>query len=51
MNTGPFIGPLRPLWWGNKIINYNSSSICFGVSTDGKSSWAKHIKSVTSFFN
>ena len=41
--TSPFIGPLRPIWWGNKIINCNSSSVCLGVTNDDKLSCAKKV--------
>lgn len=46
-----FIGPIRPLMWGEKVIQYKPSSVCLGVSFDEKLSWSQRIKSVCLSFN
>ena len=34
LDTKPFIGPLKPLVWGNKTIEYRSFSVCLGIAID-----------------
>ena len=47
LDTKPFIGPLKPLVWGDKTIEYRSFSVCLGIAIDDGLSWANHVKSVT----
>ena len=51
VSTTPFIGPLKPLKWGEDVIRYVSSTNCLGVTIDDKLSWSQHIASVRSAFN
>ena len=46
LDTKPFIGPLNPLVWGDKTIEYRSFSVCLGIAIDERFSWANHVKSV-----
>ena len=46
-----FIGPLLPLKYGEKIIEYKSSSKCLGIIIDSNLSWQEHIKSLLKSFN
>ena len=43
-DTNIFIGPLKPLIWGDKIVQFSSSSICLGVTIDNQLSWSKHLE-------
>lgn len=43
MSKTPFIGPLRPITYESKLINYVSRSSCLGVTLDNKLSWSPHI--------
>ena len=47
LDTKPFIGPLKPLVWGDKTIEYRSFSVCLGIAIDKRLSWASHVKSVS----
>ena len=47
----PFIGPMKPLKWGDDIIRYVSSSVCLGATIDNKLSWSQHIKLTCSSFH
>ena len=47
LDTKPFIGPLKPLVWGDKTTEYRSFSVCLGIAIDDGLSWANHVKSVT----
>ena len=51
LDTKPFTGPLKPLVWGDKIIEYRSFSLCLGIAIDERLSWAKHVKSVSSSYS
>ena len=42
LSTKPFIGPMKPLKWGDDIIWHVSSSECLGVTIDDKLSWSQH---------
>ena len=42
LSTKPFIGPMKPLKWGDDIIWHVSSSECLGVTIDNKLSWSQH---------
>ena len=42
LNTKPFIGPMKPLKWGDDIIWHVSSSKCLGATIDDKLSWSQH---------
>jgi len=46
-----FIGPLKPLKWGEDIIHYVSSTNCLWITIDDKLSWSQHIACVRSAFN
>ena len=47
----PFIGPLKPLVWGDKTIEYRSFSVCLGIAIDERLSWANHVKSVSTSYS
>ena len=32
LDTKPFIGPLKPLVWGDKTTKYGSFSVCLGIA-------------------
>ena len=51
LNTKPFIGPLNPLVWGVKTIEYRSFSVCLGIAIDERLSWANHVKSVSTSYS
>lgn len=40
----PFIGPMKPLRWGEEVIQYKSSSHCLGVLIHNKLSCSLHIE-------
>ena len=47
MSKTPFIGPLRPINYESKLINYVSRSSCLGVTLDNKLSWSPLINQST----
>ena len=51
LDTKPFIGPLKPLVWGDKTIEYRSFSVCLGIAIDERLSWANHVKSVSTSYS
>lgn len=51
MSKTPFIGPLRPITYESKLMNYVSRSSCFGVTLDNKLSWSPHINQSPASFN
>ena len=51
LDTKPFIGPLKPLVWGDKTIEYRSFSVCLGIVIDERLSWANHVKSVSTSYS
>ena len=46
-----FIGPLLPLKYGEKFIEFKSSCKCLGVTIDSTLSWLEHTKSLLKSFN
>ena len=46
-----FIGPLLPLKYGEKFIEFKSSCKCLGVTIDNNLSWQEHTKSLLKSFN
>ena len=50
-DTKSFIGPLNPLVWGDKTIEYRSFSVCLGITIDERVSWANHVKSVSTSYS
>ena len=40
----PFIGPLRPLGYGNKYIKFVSTSKCLGVTIDNSLRWNRQVE-------
>ena len=51
LDTKPFIGPLKPLVWGDKTIEYRSLSVCLGIAIDERLSWANNVKSVSTSYS
>ena len=51
LDTKPFIGPLKPLVWGDKTIEYRYLSVCLGIIIDKRLSWANHVKSVSTSYS
>ena len=51
LSTKLFIGPTKPLKWGDNIIRYATSSVCLRVTIDDKLSWSQHIKLTRSSFH
>ena len=45
-----FIGPLLPLKYGEKFIEFKSSCKCLGVTIDSNLSWQEHTKSLLKSF-
>ena len=46
-----FIGPLLPLKYGKKFIEFKPSCKCLGVTVDSNLSWQEHTKSLLKSFN
>ena len=46
-----FIGPLLPLKYGEKFIEFKPSCKCLGVTIDSNLSWQEHTKSLLKSFN
>ena len=46
-----FIGPLLPLKYGEKFIEFKTSCKCLGVTIDSNLSWQEHTKSLLKSFN
>ena len=46
-----FIGPLLPLKYGEKFIEFKSSCKCLGVTINSNLSWQEHTKSLLKSFN
>ena len=51
ISHGDFTEPLRPVWFGNSIINYVTHSTCLGITIDNKFSWNKQLSKVITSFN
>ena len=53
LDTRAFIGPLKPLVWGDKTIEYRSFSVrvCLGLAIDERLSWANHVESVSTSYS
>ncbi len=47
----PFIGPLRPLYYGSEFIKFVSTSTCLGVVIDQKLTWNAQISKVCKSFS
>ena len=45
-----FVGPLRPLMFGNSHINFTTKSTCLGVVIDHKLNWKAQVKTLHSRF-
>ena len=41
----PFIGPLRPIYFGNDVISFAKKADCLGLTIDNQLSWSIQIKS------
>ena len=39
ISSHAFVGPLRPLMFGNSYIHFTTKSTCLGVETDYKLNW------------
>ena len=46
-----FTGPLKPVKWGNKCLEYTDKVKVLGIYIDNKLTWKIHIKEVTKSFN
>ena len=50
LKANGFIGPLRPIIFGNAVIKYVTNSICLGIVIDNILTWTKqHEKVMKSF--
>ena len=50
LKVNGFIGPLRPIMFGNAVIMYVTNSTCLGIVIDNKLQWTKqHEKVMKSF--
>ena len=47
----PFIGPLRPLKYGDNFVKFVTATNCLGLEIDNKLSWNVHIKKVSKNFS
>ena len=46
-----FTGPLKPVKWGNKFLEYTDKVKVLGIYIDNKLPWKPHIKELTKSFN
>ena len=46
-----FTGPLKPVKWGNKCLEYTDKVKVLGIYIDNKLTWKPHIKELTKSFN
>ena len=46
-----FTGPLKPVKWGNKCLEYRDKVKVPGIYIDNKLTWKPHIKELTKSFN
>ena len=42
----PFIGPLRPIYFGNDIISFATKADCLGLTIDNQLSWSIQINHI-----
>ena len=50
LKANGFIGPLRPIMFGNAVIKYATNSTCLGIVIDNRLTWTKqHEKVMKSF--
>ena len=42
----PFIGPLRPIYFGNDVISFATKADCLGITIDNQSSWSIQINQI-----
>ena len=45
-----FVGPLRPVMFGNSYIHFTTKSTCLGVEIDYKLNWKPHVKALHTKF-
>ena len=46
ISSHAFVGPLRPLLFGNSYIHFSTKSICLGVETDYKLNCSPQVKAL-----
>ena len=51
LKTNGFIGPLRPIMFGNALIKYVADSTCLGIVIDNRLTWTKHHEKVMKSFS
>ena len=51
LSNANFVGPLKPVIFGNIMIKYVTESTSLGVKIDSKINWKSHLTKVTNSFN
>ena len=51
LKANGFIGPLRPIMFGNAMIKYVTNSTCLGSVIDNRLTWTKHHEKVMKSFS
>ena len=51
LKANGFIGPLRPIMFGNALIKYVTNSTCLGIVIDNRLTWTKHHEKVMKSFS
>ena len=50
ISSHAFVGPLRPLMFGNSYIHFSTKSTCLGVEIDYKPNWKPQVKALHTKF-
>ena len=51
LKANGFIGLLRPIMFGNALIEYVTNSTCLGIVIDNRLTWTKHHEKVMKSFS
>ena len=50
ISSSPFVGPLRPLYFGNSVISFTTKSTALGITIDNKLSWKPQVEAMCKKF-
>ena len=51
ISSSPFVGPLRPLYFGNSVISFTTKSTALGITIDDKLSWKPQVEAMCKKFS
>ena len=51
ISSSSFVGPLRPLYFGNSVISFTTKSTVLGITIDNKLSWKPQVEAMCKKFS